>query len=215
MQDVQNPSFRAEIPRKLFHLTNLAIPVIYYFISKPTALAILLPLTAALIILDIARFYHQPTAKLFNTFFGFLLRTSERDQNNMRLNGATFVLISATTCIVIFPKLIAIIGLVTLTFADGAAAIFGKLYGQRKFFGKSLEGSLAFFIAACIVVLATPKYNYEIAEYMIGFIAAAVGTVAEAASGFLDNIAIPVSVSTVLWIGYALFLPHIDVYMIR
>ncbi len=215
MQDVHNPSFRAEIPRKLFHLTNLAIPVIYYFIPKSTALTILIPLTAAFIIVDILRYYHQPTARLFNTFFGFLLRNSERDQNNLRLNGATFVLISAAICIVIFPKLLAIIGLVTLTFADGAAAIFGKLYGKRKFFDKSFEGSLAFFIAACIVVLVTPKYNYEISEYLIGFIAAAIGAVAEAASGFLDNIAIPVSVATVLWIGYTLFLPHIDIYMIR
>lgn len=215
MQDVQNPSFKAEIVRKLFHLTNLSIPVIYFFIPKSTALQILIPLTVAMITLDLIRFYHQPTARLFNRFFGILLRSSERDGNNLRLNGATFVLISATICIIIFPKLLAVIGLVTLTFADSAAALFGKRYGKRKFFDKSLEGSIAFFIAACFVVLVTPKFNYEITEYLLGFIAAAFGTVAEAASGFLDNIAIPISVASVLWIGYSLFLPHIDLYMIR
>ncbi len=215
MQDVQSPSFKSEIVRKLFHLTNLAIPVIYFFIPKSTALMILIPLTVAIIALDLLRFFHQPTAQLFNRYFGILLRSSERDQNNLRLNGATFVLISATFCIIVFPKLLAVIGLVTLTFADGAAALFGKRFGKRRFFNKSLEGSIAFFIAACFVVLVTPKFNYEILEYLLGFIAAAVGTVTEAASGFLDNIAIPVSVATTLWIGYTLFLPHIDVYMIR
>jgi len=215
MQDVHNPSFRAEIARKLFHLTNLAIPVIYFFIPKETALAILIPLTIALIVADLLRFYYKSFGELFNKFFGFLLRSSERDTNNLRLNGATFVLISATICIAIFPKLFAVIGLVTLTFADGAAAIFGKRFGRRKYFNKSLEGSLAFFIAAIIVVLVTPKFNYEISEYLIGFVAAAVGTVAELVSGYVDNIAIPVSVAAVLWAGYTLFLPHIDVYMIR
>jgi dolichol kinase len=215
MPDVHNPSLRAEVARKLFHLTNLAIPVIYYFISKPTALMILIPLTIAFIAADLARYYHKPTGRLFNGYFGILLRSSERDENNLRLNGATFVLISATFCIIVFPKLLAVIGLVTLTFADGAAALFGKRFGKRKFFDKSLEGSFAFFIAACFVVIVTPKFNYEVAEYMIGFVAAAFGTVAEAASGFLDNIAIPVSVATILWLGYTIFLPHIDVYMIR
>lgn len=215
MEEVQNPSFKAEIIRKLFHLTNLAIPVIYFFIPKSTALTILIPLTIAIILLDVVRFYHRPTAYVFNKYFGILLRSSERDNNNFRLNGATFVLISATITIFIFPKLFAVIGLVTLTFADSAAALFGKRFGKRKFFDKSLEGSFAFFIAACFVVLVTPKFNFEITEYLIGFIAAAVGAVAEAASGYIDNIAIPISVASVLWIGYTLFLPHIDVYMIR
>jgi dolichol kinase len=215
MEDVQSPSFKAEIFRKLFHLTNLAIPVIYFFIPKSTALSILVPLTVTFILLDVVRFYHRPFAYLFNKYFGILLRSSERDRNNFRLNGATFVLISATITILIFPKLLAVTGLVTLTFADGAAALFGKRFGRRRFFGKSLEGSMAFFIAACLVVLLTPKFNYEISEYLIGFAAAAVGTFAEAASGYIDNIAIPVSVASVLWLGYILFLPHIDVFMIR
>lgn len=215
MQDVQHYSFKAEIARKLFHLTNLSIPVIYYFLPKSTALTILIPITLIVLAVDVVRFYHQPTADLFNKFFGLLLRSSERDNSNPRLNGATLVLISATICIIIFPKLFAVTGLITLTFADSAAAIFGRRFGKRKYFDKSLEGSLAFFIAACIVILLTPKFNYEITEYLIGFTAAAVGALSEAVSGFIDNIAIPVSVASILWIGYTLFLPHIDIYMIR
>jgi dolichol kinase len=215
MQDVEQYSFKSEVARKLFHLTNLSIPVIYFFLPKSTALAILIPITLFVVALDIIRFYHQPTANLFNKFFGLLLRSNERDSNHPRLNGATFVLISATICIIIFPKLFAVTGLITLTFADSAAALFGRRFGKRKIFDKSLEGSLAFFIAACFVILVTPKFNYEITEYLIGFTAAAIGALAEAVSGFLDNIAIPISVASILWIGYTLFLPHIDVHMIR
>lgn len=216
MQEAQNPPYKAEIARKLFHLTNLTIPVVYYFIPRCTALMILVPLTIAFIAIDMLRYYHQPSGQLFYRFFGIMLRKSERDENNKRLNGATYVLISATLCILIFPKLFAVIGLVTLTFADGAAALVGRRFGKRKFFNKSLEGSIAFFIAACIVALVTPKFEYAALEYVIGIVAAAGGTIAEAALDFLDdNIVIPFSVATILWIGYTLVLPHINVYMIR
>jgi dolichol kinase len=216
MQDVQNPPYKAEVVRKLFHLTNLAIPLIYFFIPKSTALIILIPLTAAFIAVDILRYYHEPTARLFYRFFGLMLRQSERDNSNKRLNGATYVLISATICIIIFPKLFAVTGLVTLTFADGAAALVGRRYGRIRFFNKSLEGSLAFFATACLVALLTPKFEYAYLEYVIGIAGAAVGALAEAGLDFLDdNIVIPASVAATLWIGYSILLPHIDVYMIR
>ncbi len=213
MQDVHNPPYRDEVWRKAFHFTNLAIPVIYYFVPKSTALAIMIPLTFGFVAVDILRFYHQPTAKLFYRFFGALLRGKERDSNRKRLNGATYVLISALFCIIVFPKLFAVIGLITLTFGDSAAALIGRRYGKRKFLNKSLEGSLAFFVFACLVTALTPKFEYLALEYVIGIAAAFVGTFAEAASGFIDdNFAIPVSVATVLWIGYTLLLPGIDVF---
>jgi dolichol kinase len=219
MQDVHNPPYRAEVARKIFHFTNLAIPIIYFFIPKTLALTILVPLTLAFITVDILRFYNTTIGTLFYRFFGFLLRSKERDENNKRLNGATYVLISATICIIIFPKIFAVTGLITLTFADSAAALVGRRIGKRKFFQKSLEGSIAFFFTALVVILSVPKLalpdiEYVLFSYLIAIVAAATGMVAEAVSGVVidDNIAIPVSVASILWLGYTVLLPHVDLY---
>jgi dolichol kinase len=213
MHDVGHPPYKAEIWRKAFHLFNLSIPVIYFFIPKSTALMILIPLTLGFLIVDILRFYHDPTAKYFYRFFGFLLRGKERDNNKKRLNGATYVLISATICIIIFPKLFAVIGLATLSFADSAAALVGRRYGKTKFLNKSLEGSIAFFVFAAAVLFITPKFEYVPLEYVIGLFAAAVATIAEAGASFIDdNFAIPISVASILWIGYTVLLPEINVF---
>jgi dolichol kinase len=216
MHDVGHPPYKAEIWRKAFHLFNLSIPVIYFFVPKSTALMILIPLTLGFLIVDILRFYHDPTAKYFYRFFGFLLRGKERDNNKKRLNGATYVLISATICIFIFPKLFAVIGLATLSFADSAAALVGRRYGKTKFLNKSLEGSIAFFVFAAAVLFITPKFEYVPLEYVIGLFAAAVATIAEAGASFIDdNFAIPISVASILWIGYTVLLPEINVFLIR
>ena len=43
-------SFRHELLRKGIHLSSLSIPVIYYFISRDLALALLIPVTALFLI---------------------------------------------------------------------------------------------------------------------------------------------------------------------
>ena len=57
-------SYGVEIVRKGIHLFSLSIPVVYYFITKETALAILLPLTALFAGTDLLRFRHEPTLRL-------------------------------------------------------------------------------------------------------------------------------------------------------
>jgi hypothetical protein len=60
---------------------------------------------------------------------------------------------------------------------------------------------------------SSPKIAYIPAEYLIGAVGAAVGTVVEAASfGPDDNLAIPLSVGVVMWALYSLILPAIDVF---
>lgn len=202
--------YRSELIRKAIHLCSLSIPVIYTFITKQTALMLLVPVTAAFLLVDLARYYLPPVSRLFYTVFGWLLRKHEQDEKVKRLNGATNVLLSAVLCVLVFPKLVTITAFAILIISDSTSALVGRRFGKRRFFRKSLEGAMAFFVSAVIVVLASPKAGAGLVEYLLGFAAAAAGTIVESASTIDDNIAVPVGVGMVLWALYALALPGAD-----
>lgn len=93
------------------------------------------------------------------------------------------------------------------------AALIGKRLGKHPFFSKSLEGSLAFLVSGFMVILLTPKVEYQLMEYAIGFIAVGIGMVVEALSISVDdNLSIPISVGGSMWILYILTLPLINIY---
>jgi len=205
-------NFRNELARKAIHLFSLSIPLIYFFISRTLALALLIPLTAAFVGIDLARFYIPIISRWFTRWFGWLLRKHEQDINVKRLNGASHVLISAALCVLLFPKIITINAFTILIISDSTSALFGRRFGRHRFLGKSLEGSMAFFVSAVIVILAAPKVQYVPMEYIIGIIAAAVGAVVEAASVHIDdNLSIPLSVGIVMWGLYVWLLPAVNV----
>jgi dolichol kinase len=219
MDDVLNNSFRVELIRKAFHLCSLTIPVLYYFLPKSTALAVLIPLTAGFILADLLRYYHPPTTKLFHDLFGWLLREHETGRKVKTLNGATYMLISATVCILIFPKLIVITSFAILIISDGAAALVGQRFGRRRIHvgyptNKSIEGSAAFFLTSILVILVTPKVAHLPTEYLIGGAAAFVGMLAEVFSSDIldDNLAVPLSIGGTMWLLYAVFLPQLNLY---
>jgi len=207
--------YRSEIVRKGIHLFSLSIPTIYFFISQQLALRLLLPITAAFIGIDMARYYIPSVSRWFYQWFGWLLRRHETDTNRKRLNGASNVLISASLCVLLFPKVIAINAFTILIISDTTSALIGRRFGRHRFFAKSLEGSFAFFISAVIVILIAPKVSCLPAEYFIGIIAAAIGAVVEALPIRIDdNLTIPIAVGFSLWLLYLLLLPALDLTLL-
>ncbi|MCL5267657.1 MAG: dolichol kinase [Bacteroidetes bacterium] len=213
--------FRGELIRKGIHLFSLVIPAVYYFIPKPLTLGILVPITVAFIVVDLARYDVPLISAVFYRFFGFLLRRHEVDEKKHALNGATYMLISAVICIIIFPKYIMVTSFTVLILADAASAVFGKRFGRHKIFPgtsmpKSYEGSLAFIIAGIVGVALTPKADYWVAEYLIGIAATVVASVAEVVSYNVvdDNIAVPIAFGLTMWALYVIFLPHINVFFL-
>ncbi len=209
--------YTAELVRKSIHLCSLAIPVVYYFIPKSTALEILLPMTAAFLVVDVLRYFHAPTAALFYRIFRKILRPHEVNERVKTLNGATYMLISATICVLLFPKIIVVTSFAILIVSDTSAALIGRRYGRHKFYHKSLEGSTAFFITAVLVVLCTPKLDYLPAEYLIGVAGGFIGMLAEVASFNIidDNIAIPVASGAAMWLLYRIALPTLNIAMLN
>ncbi len=204
-------NYKSELLRKSIHFCSLSIPIIYYFINKSTALSILIPLTLLSVVIDFGRFFIKPLSAFIQKVFGFMLREHEIDSTKRNLNGASYVFIAATVTIWIFPKLIFISAFAMLIICDIAAALIGRRFGKHKFLSKSLEGTLAFFIFACVVVLITPKFGSTFSEYIIGFIGGAVGAIIENVSyGWADdNLTIPLSIGFTMWGLYLLLLPGI------
>ncbi|MBM4176324.1 MAG: dolichol kinase [Ignavibacteria bacterium] len=205
--------YKSEIIRKLIHLMSLSMPIIYFYISKETALYILIPLTLAFLVVDVIRYYNPHVGSLFYTIFGFLLRKHERDEKKKRLNGATNILISAIICVLIFPKLLFVTAFAVLIVSDISSALMGRKFGKKRFLAKSLVGFNAFIISGLIVVLFTPKVDYLTSEYFIGFVGVFFGGLAESSHLKIDdNLSVPISIGVVMWILYALLLPSINVY---
>ena len=207
--------YRAEVVRKSIHLVSFSIPTVYYFITKELALWILVPITLAFLAVDIARYVSPPVARWFYRWFKWLLRRHEQDHTTMRLSGATNVLLSAVFCVAVFPKIITVSAFAILIISDITSALVGRRYGRHRFLAKSLEGTLSFFATAVLVILVAPKVEGSSAEYLIGFVAAAVGALVEASSIRLDdNISVPVSIGFTLWLLYAVFLPSLDLFIL-
>jgi dolichol kinase len=207
-------SYSTELIRKGIHLSSLSIPVVYFFISRPTALTILIPVTLLFGLSDLARLFVPAFGELYRKFFGFLLRRHELNARRRRLNGATYVLLSATLCVWLFPKIIVITAFAILIISDTSAALIGRKFGRHPFLGKSLEGTTAFFVSGLLVVALAPKIAYLPAEYLIGVLAAALGAVVEALSGDVidDNLSIPIAISLAMWGLYLLLLPALNVH---
>lgn len=207
--------YKSEILRKLVHLCSLSIPVGYYFLTKETTLSILFPMALFSLMIDYGRYYSKPLQTFIDNIFGFMMRNHEKDSKKKNLSGATYVLISAVLVIFLFPKIFAIAGFAVLIVGDMAAALIGRRFGRTKFLFKSLEGTLAFFVFSCAVILFTPKISGSFYEYLIGFIAVGIGALAENISGSWadDNVTIPVSIGIVMWLLYSLWLPDLNLVL--
>lgn len=207
--------YKSELLRKSIHLCSLSIPIIYYYITRELALSILIPLTLFSLVTDLSRHYFPGFSKFFHSIFGFMLRKHETDTKKKNLNGATWVLFSAVLVVLLFPKICAVVGFAVLIIGDTSAALIGRKFGRHKFLSKSLEGSLAFLVSSCIVVLFTPKITGGFEEYLIGFTAVFVGMIVENISyGWADdNLTIPVSVALTMWGLYMLLIPDVPLIL--
>jgi len=207
--------YKEELVRKTIHLISLSIPVIYYYIPKDVAVDILLPLVLISVAIDLGRYVFPSMAKWFYGWFGFLLRKHEVDKKKKNLNGASYVLISALICILIFPKVIFVTAFTVLIVGDIAAALIGRRFGKHRFLAKSLEGTMAFFVFASVAIFFTPKILYSPGEYLIAITAVLFGAIGENISyGWADdNLVIPLTVGFVLWGLYLWLYPNLNLVL--
>jgi dolichol kinase len=117
-----------------------------------------------------------------------------RDRDSFVLGPVTLG-IGALLALLFFPSPAAAIGIYALAFGDGFASLVGKLFGKVRpafLLGKSVEGSIACFIAVFIAAWLVSR------NYTVALAAAFTATAVEALPlKDYDNIALPLIVGAV------------------
>ncbi len=220
--------------RKLFHLIGLVIPIGYFFtwldpISpwqfKETTRSLIFWITGIITIfflfIEFMRFRFASWQNLFVKVAGPMLKGKEMN----KMHGSVPYILALCLVVGFFPRDIAILSILFLTFGDPAAALVGGKYGTIRFYnGKSLQGTLGGIAGAFIAGLAflilisafgvTSDYllwdnqGVRLENWLMLFIGSVVALLIEFVSheGLLDdNLTIPVGASLLMIGTHALF----------
>ena len=202
--DIHAPiPYKAEVIRKAIHLLALVLPLGMALLGKATALILLVPTTALALAGDVLRVRSAWFAGLVERIFGFMMRGEEQPPvgGPVTINGASWVLLSATLLTVIFPIRIAVVAFTMFMLGDAAAALVGRRYG-RIHWGRSprtVEGSLAFLVVGLAVMELLDPYSGIV--FWIGAVSVAAATLAEVPAGpFNDNLRVPMVAAALLFV---------------
>lgn len=195
--------------RKMLHYTSSVIPIGYLFIEKNIVLMILGGILLIMLVVEYVKYKSNFVYDMYLKIFKHMLREHEYDKTHFRITGASWVIFAALLCILIFPKFLAVMGLLMLAFADSSAAIIGRIFGKKQYApNRSYVGTITFFVVGTVIILFTPKYFYTAKEYIILFIAVIVTTAVDVFTLPIDdNFTIPVVCCTVLYLLYLLLYP--------
>lgn len=126
------------------------------------------------------------------------------------LTGTSFLIVGTFLCVLLYPKMVAVLAMLLLAFGDPISSLFGVLFGKDKIWGrKSLQGSLACFAMCTIVCAIYFLANNLMVERVI--IVSILGGLAGALSELVqfrkldDNLTIPVIAGLGLHILFVVF----------
>ena len=174
--------------RKGTHMGALVIPGGYYFLhlDRPQMLSIMVPVTVAMILIDIARLRQWLFWKAFAR--RILSPVIRRHEMAGDFTGATYILLSVCLTVALYDKPIAIAAMAFIIVGDTLAALVGRRFGRHRFGNKSVEGSLACLAGTVIVAVLMPDLPMG-----IRLLGAVVATIVEALPlGIDDNITVPI-----------------------
>ncbi|MCL2335001.1 MAG: hypothetical protein FWC57_02945, partial [Endomicrobia bacterium] len=144
----------------------------YWYLSKPVVIWGLAIAIFIVALLEILRF-KVPACNAFfcNNFKGFY-----RPEEAEKISGLIFTLSGALIAILLFPnKYMVMASFLYLAFGDSAAALAGKSIGRHKSFaGKSVEGSIACFIACFVAGLFLFNWKFALAGAFVATIVEAI-----------------------------------------
>jgi len=155
--------------RKTFRIgVGVLFPIIYYFSStRLLPLCFLLYFSGIVTVLEVLR-------RVAPGSYGVMVKYSKgilKEKPGILL-GTTNFLIANIFCIIFFPKSIAIVSLVFLTFGDAMSTIIGKRFGKIRFFNnRSIIGSLSFFLTCVIlgfIMMFLPRIEIGFLTMLIG-----------------------------------------------
>jgi len=189
--------------RKLYHLFGgLGLLAVYFILSRELALIFYAILFVIVLALDLVRLRVPAFNQFFFTRFGNIIRPNEAT----KLTGTPPYILGIGLSLFFFRTDVAAAAICFLAFGDVAASAVGERYGNLKIGEKSLEGTLAFIIAAAGsgLLLSMAGIALPTGIILLGtFVAAGVELLPLPVN---DNLVIPLAAggvmqSVLLWMG--------------
>lgn len=118
-----------EIPRKLLH-SSIGLLVSYLYLCDADLSLVTFTLWAALCVIvpaDVLRLNYPPFARIYERMLGFLMRESEKHTTN----GVIWYILGVNFVLSFYPRDVAAVSILILSWADTAASTIGRLYGSR------------------------------------------------------------------------------------
>jgi diacylglycerol kinase (CTP) len=198
-----------QLGRRLFHLLNgVAVATAYALLfTHEEVVQIFGAIACTVYVVDRVRIaYPEAVAR----HAPWVNHTLVRAEEQVREAAMTPFAIAVLLTILAVPKLAALVGIYTLAIADPLAAVVGIRFGRRRIaHDRTLEGSLAFFVAAVGIAALVLHWGSDASLPTIAGASAAIG-MAAAGCELLplridDNLTIPIVVGFATWAITALF----------
>lgn len=187
--------------RNLFHVSSalLALLVIRFAPSQGYVIVAAAAFFCTAWSLETARRFSPKLNDRLMRFFGKVAHAHERHKVNSSTWYATALMLLALFC----SRPVAALAVAVLGVGDPAAALVGRRFGKTVLrAGRSLEGSLAFLLAASAISLAVSVWMRSgpmTEHFVIATVAGCAGAIAEFLSKRLDdNFTIPLAVAVSL-----------------
>jgi diacylglycerol kinase (CTP) len=190
-----------QIPRRLFHMgCGLGVAALYHQLFTHSEAVYLLGFVACIVYtFEQIRVNYPEIANRFEFYTKYLLRAEEQLHESAQVPYIMGLLLT----ILSFPKPIALVAICILAVADPLSALVGIRFGTIKIgAGKSLQGSIAFFIAtlAAAIYCLSLYYPFTFNIFGLSLSVAIIVTLFELIPIRIDdNLTIPLFSAAITW----------------
>jgi HAD superfamily phosphoserine phosphatase-like hydrolase len=175
-------SWRQEFRRKAIHFGAVLVPF-FAGVNFTLTLNLLITITVLFMFSELLRL-NGISFPIMNLITRLCIRTGE--QRRFTLAPVTLSL-GIILSLLLFPKLIACVVIIIVAFSDSMATVIGRFYGRLRIpynHGKSVEGSIAFFVSAFMCSILYVPLG-------IALIVSFVSCIIESLPFKIDNISVP------------------------
>ena len=181
--------------RRLWHLGGGAfLPILAFYLPLGKLLIVVYALASVSLAVEAFRLLIPKMNRWLLRWLDSVFKEKER----AKLTGASYLLFATIIVFLVFDKEIAILSLLFLALGDPVAATFGEKFGKRKVWGKSLEGTLAGFLACVILGLLLVNSAIPFSQPAVIAGAASAAIVELLPLSLDDNLTIPLASATIM-----------------
>ena len=160
-------SMKSELKRKSLHMTGLLVPLLYYLFGREITLTLIGLSFFIFVILEPFRVIEDLRDDIKRRLRIYVdedvigrvevlekhIDEITRPHEHYRVAAHIYFAAASFTVVYFFSEEIAVGAITVATVGDALAAIIGKSFGRHRFKnGKSLEGSLAYFISGLLIL---------------------------------------------------------------